>query len=170
VAEENDKAAEVEKSGGKKRVPAVVLVAVGAMLGGAGVVLALPSRGSAVAIEKPPPKFVDVQHPDLMEHQFNPRMQAGNRFASAGFYFVYRVREDHEQEAFEAIKSNWDRARSNVLLLLRSRSVADLNADNGQVVLGKDLVEELDASLFPGKDDEKVARVTEILWSKWILQ
>jgi flagellar basal body-associated protein FliL len=172
VAEDKHKEAEGKDGGGaaKKRLPVVVWVAVGAMLGGAGMVVAVPPAKSEVVVEKPPPADIDVQHPDLMEHQFNPRTQAGKSYASAGFYFVYRVREDREQEAHAAIKANWDRARSNVLLLLRSRTVADLNADNGQLALSKDLIDELDASLFPGRDEDKVARVTEILWSKWILQ
>jgi len=54
--------------------------------------------------------------------------------------------------------------------MLRSRSMTELNAENGQKILTKDLTDELDAALFPGKKSEKVAQVTEILWSKWMVQ
>ena len=155
---------------GRKGLQPLLLLAVGAALGGAGVVFAMPAKKVEVRVPEPVHEFVDVQHPDVMEHQWNPRTQAGRAYASAGFYFVYRVRDDREAEAFEAIKVNWDRARSNVLLLLKARTLVDLNSENGQKVLAKDLVDELDATLFPGRRAEKVAQVTEILWSKWMLQ
>jgi flagellar basal body-associated protein FliL len=105
-----------------------------------------------------------------MEFQFNPRSDVGKKYASNSFYFVYVVRDDREDAAFESVKANWDRARSNVLELLSSRTMTELNAENGKRVLAKDLVDELDATLFPGARDDKPARVTEILWSKWIVQ
>jgi len=76
----------------------------------------------------------------------------------------------NEPAAFEAIKTGWDRAKSNCLLLMRNRTLRELNSENGSRILAQELVEELDHTLFPGKRDDKVAQVTEILWSKWLLQ
>ncbi len=172
MSEEKKKDGESKAEDGKKKkgLPALIFVVAGAVLGGAGTVFLLPAQKAEVKAAPPAPAFVDVQHPDVMEYQFNPRTQAGRAYANAGFYFVYRCREDREDDAFESIKAHWDRARSQVLCMLRSRSMSELNAENGQKILTKDLVDELDATLFPGKKGEKVAQVTEILWNKWMVQ
>jgi len=154
----------------KRAISPIILVTVGAAIGGTGVVFVVPPRTAPVSAPAPVRELIDVQHPDQIELQCNPRVQAGKAFLSAGFYFVYRVREDREHEAFEQIKLHLDRARSNVLMLLKARTMTELNAENGQRVLAKDLVDELDAVLFPGRREDKVARVTEVLWSKWIVQ
>ena len=151
----------------KKGLPRLVLVAVGAALGGTGVVFALPPKQVQVPVQQSVHEFVSVEHPDIMEFDFNPRSEAGKAYASAEFHFVYRVREDREHDAFELIKAHWSRARSNVLMLLRARSMVEMNASNGQDVLSKDIVDELDAVLFPGHKDSKLATVTEVLWSKF---
>jgi flagellar basal body-associated protein FliL len=154
----------------KKGLPAIVMVAAGAVLGGAGVVFGVPQKKPEAVVEQPVLKDVQVQHPDLMEYAFNPRTDAGKAYASIAFYFVYEVREDREQKAFEQIKAHWDRARSNCLLLLKARTLRELNSENGQRILAKDLTDELNASLFPGIERDKMARVTEVLWSKFIIQ
>ncbi len=171
MADDKKKDGEQKDDGKKKKgLPPLVLIAVGAAVGGAGVVFAVPPKQVEVKVEEPAHELLTIQHPDLIEFQFNPKTQAGKAYANAGFYFVYVVRDDREHEAFEAIKAHWDRARSKVLLLLAGRTMQELNAENGKTVLAKDLADELDATLFPGKRDEKVARVTEILWSKWMVQ
>ncbi|MGE3171503.1 MAG: flagellar basal body-associated protein FliL [Planctomycetota bacterium] len=171
MADDTKKEADGKGDGAKKKgLPPIILIAVGAAIGGAGVVFAVPPKQVEVPVHEPVHEFLPVQHPDLMEFQFNPRTAAGKKYASASFYFVYVVRDDMEAAAFESIKSHWDRARSNVLELLGARTMEELNAENGKRVLAKDLVDELNATLFPGGRDEKVAQVTEILWSKWIVQ
>lgn len=171
MADDKKKDGDGEEQGGKRKgLPALVLVAAGALAGGAGVVVAVPPQKVEVPVVAPPPGFVFLEHPDVMEFQFNPRTQAGKAWASASFYFVYRVREDLEEAAFESIRAHWNRAHSHILLLLGSRTVAELNAENGKRVLASDIVDELDATLFPGRGEAKVARVTEILWNKLIFQ
>lgn len=170
MAEDKKKEGDGKEGAKKKGLPPVVLIAVGAAIGGAGVVFAVPPKTVEVKVQEPVHEWLQIQHPDLIEFQFNPRTQAGKAYASISFYFVYKVRDDREEEAFESIKSHWDRARSSVLMLLSSRSMAEINAENGKRVLSKDLADELDATLFPGKKDEKVASVTEILLSKWMVQ
>jgi flagellar basal body-associated protein FliL len=153
----------------KKRIPSFLLVAVGAVLGGAGVVVALPPKKVEPPAAKKPSPVIQVQHPDLMEYVFNPRTEAGKAAASISFYFVYEVSEDLEAKAFEQIKANWDRARSNCVTLLTGRMVKDMNTDSGKAMLAKDLIVELDAALFPAKP-EKIARVSEVLWAKILFQ
>jgi flagellar basal body-associated protein FliL len=174
VAEENRKEGEApaEAPAPKKRVPMLVWIGVGAALGGAGVVAALPSPAAPVVAPAPPPSpaLLQVQHPDVIDLQCNPRTQAGKAYLHVEFYFVYTVRADREAAAFESIKAHWDRARSNALLLLRGRTMTELQGDNGHAVLTKDLVDELDATLFPGRAADKIARVTEVLWTKWMMQ
>jgi len=152
-----------------KRIPVLLLVAVGAVLGGAGVVVALPPKKTEPPAAKAPAPVIPVQHPDLMEYVFNPRTEAGKAAASISFYFVYEVSQDLEAKAFEQIKANWDRARSKCLELLTGRMVKDMNTDSGKAMLAKDLITELDAALFPAKP-EKVARVSEVLWAKILFQ
>jgi hypothetical protein len=154
----------------KKGIPALILVAVGAMIGGAGTVFALPPKKVEVKQPKPPARVIQVQHPDLMEYVFNPRTEAGKAAASMSFYFVYEVNEDREKEAFEQIKVNWDRARGRCMLTLKSRMAKDLNSESGLLVLSKDLMVDLDAALFPAIKGDKVARVTEVLWAKILFQ
>lgn len=156
--------------GKKKGLPAIALIAIGACLGGAGVVFAIPPKKVEVHVEAPPVKVIPVQHPDLMEYTFNPRTDSGKAYASLSFYFVFEVREDEEALAFDQIKLHWDRAHSNCLLLLKARTLRELNSENGQRVLAKDLADELNASLFAPKDGVKVARVSEVLWKKWMIQ
>jgi flagellar basal body-associated protein FliL len=173
VADDKKKEADAKAEDGKKKkkgLPPVLLIAVGAALGGVGVVFGVPPKQVEVHVPEVVHTFTPIQHPDLLEFQFNPRAQAGKAYASVSFYFVYVARDDREEAAFEAIKTNWDRIRSRVLELLSNTSVSDLNAENGKRMLAKALVDDLDATIFPGKADEKVAKVSEVLWAKWILQ
>ena len=154
----------------KKAVPAFVMVAVGAVLGGAGVVFAVPPREIKVAEAKKPLELVDVTHPDYIEHAFNPKSKAGRGIATMKFKFVYTVREDLEHEAFEQIKVNWDLASSNTLCILTNRSIEEFNSEAGLRILEKDLIDDLDRTVFPTVKGEKIARVTRVIWNKRLYQ
>jgi flagellar basal body-associated protein FliL len=154
----------------KKRRWPTILVAAGACVGGAGVVYALPPRSVEVLAPAFEHAIVDVKHPDLIDIKFNPRTQAGKAYAQMSFRFVYRVREDQEDAAFESIKANWDRGRSACLFLLKALTMAELTAENGPVTLAQELVEELDHVLFPGDRAAKVATVTEVMFQDFIIQ
>jgi flagellar basal body-associated protein FliL len=171
VAEEKKKDADAKVDGGKKkRLPPVVLIAIGAIVGGAGVVFAVPPKVKEVKVEEPHFELVDVTHPDPVKKTFNPRSRAGKGTARVEFKFVYTVREDREGEAFDAIKTNWEQANSNTLMLLKNRSMEELQSDLGMRTLEKDLIDELDRVLFPGKADAKVARVSRVMWGDLLFQ
>lgn len=171
MAEDKNKEADQNGAPAKKKgLPAMVLVAVGAIVGGAGVVFAVPPK--TIEVAKPPVvhEDIDVTHPDLVKKEFNPRTRAGKGYCRVSFKFVYTVREDREDEAFEQIGQHWEQANSNVLMILKTRSMEELQSESGIRMLEHDLIADLDRTLFPGRGDAKVAAVTRVLWSDWLLQ
>ena len=155
----------------KKRLPSLVLIALGATAGGAGVVFAVPPKTIEVKVEAKVHELVDVTHPDPIAHDFNPRTKPGNRIMRVQFKFVYTVREDRETEAFAQIKTHWDQANSSVLTMLRQRSAEELQSDAGRAMLEKDIIDGLDRDLFPAaQSGDKVARVSRVMWSKFLMQ
>lgn len=172
MAEDKNKEVE-DKAGGapkKKGLPPLVLVAVGAIVGGAGVVFAVPPKTIEVVEPVKVYETLDVTHPDLIQHEFNPRTKAGKGIGRVALKFVYRVREDQEGAAFEQIKEHWELANSNVLLLLKTRSMEELQSESGVRMLEKDILDDLDRTLFPEHDGRKIAKVSRVMWSKWLMQ
>ncbi len=171
MAEEKQKEDPKADAGKKKKgLPPIVMIAVGAIAGGAGVVFAVPPKTIEVKQEVKPVEYVDVTHPDVIQHEFNPRTKAGKGVGRVALKFVYRVREDQEGEAFEKIKENWEQANSNVLLILKTRSYEELQTEAGVRTLEKDILDDLDRTLFPGDPKTKIARITRVMWSKWLMQ
>ena len=171
----DDKKKEDQGDDGKKKkgLPAIVMIAIGAIVGGAGVAFAIPSK--TIETVAPPPVFeeVHVMHPDLIQHAFNPRQRSGKGVAKIAFKFVYTVvqdvaKKDVEHAAFQQIEENWARAKGDSLTLLRSRSYEELNSAEGTKILEHDLLELLSHTLFPG--EHPTARVTEVIWEEWLLQ
>ena len=147
----------------KKGLPAIVLIAVGAIAGGAGAVFAIPPKTVEVAKPEKPKKTYDITHPDVIEKEFNARTRTGKSVARIKFKFVYTVREDLEDEAFEKIGANWDQANHNVLMLLTTRSVQELQTEPGLRMLEHDMIQELDRAFFGIDDKDKVASVSRVL-------
>ena len=171
MAEDKKKDADGKAEGKQKRgLPAIVMVAVGAIAGGAGVVFVVPPKQIEVPAQAKKYEPVDVTHPDFIEHAFNPKSKAGRGIATMKFLFVYTVREDLEADAFAMIKENWSLAKSNTLLILTNRSIEEFNNEASIRILEKDLIDDLDRTLFPGKKGEKIARVTRVLWDKRLFQ
>lgn len=169
VAEEKGQQG-VGSARGRKPLLAAVLVAFGAMAGGAGVVVAVPPKTVEVKGPEPVHELVDVLHPDPILHEFNPRSKVGKGIARVQLKFVYTVREDREAQAFARIEQQWEQVISNVLVLLKSRSMEQLRSDAGVAMLEKELIDDLDRTLFPGVGEQKIARVSRVMWSKWLLQ
>jgi len=170
VAEEKKKEGDGKAGAGKKKgLPPVVMIAIGAIVGGAGVVFAVPPKEKVVVVEEKRYEDIDVRHPDEIQHEFNPKSKAGSRIARVSFKFVYTVREDLEKEAFAKIKDRWEEAKSNCLEVLSNRSLEELNTESGLRMLEKDLVDDLDRTLFP-KTEDKIARVSRVIWGKRLYQ
>ncbi|HZN38971.1 MAG TPA: flagellar basal body-associated FliL family protein [Planctomycetota bacterium] len=158
------------RAGRRKTLVSLIVLALGAVAGGAAVVVAVPAKTVPVQVREPVYEFVDVVHPDPILHEFNPRSKVGKGIARVQLKFVYTVREDRESKAFARIEQQWEQVISNVLVLLKSRSMEELRSEVGVAMLEKELIDDLDRTLFPGKGDQKVARVTRVMWSKWLLQ
>lgn len=153
----------------KKGLPAIVMIAAGAVLVGAGVVFAVPPKVVEVEVHKPEVEVVDVIHPDVVEFTFNPSSKTGRSVASFKFQFVYTVPEDRQTDAFAQMKERWLLAKSNLLQILDSRNVEELRSEAGIRMLEKDMIDDLDHTLFKGHTDE-IAEVTRILWVKRLFQ
>lgn len=172
MAEDKKKEGDGKAEEGKKKkgLPAIVMVAVGAVVGGAGVVFAVPPKEKVVVQAPKRLEIIDVTHPDVIEHEFNPKSKAGRGIARFSFKFVYSVREDLEKDAFKLIEENWETAKSNALDVLANRSIEELNSEAGRRILTSDLIDDLDRSLFPGKKEDKIARVERVIWVKRVHQ
>lgn len=172
MAEEKKKDGDGKPDDGKKKkgLPPIVLIALGAIVGGAGVVFAVPPKVKEVKVEPPHFADVDITHPDSIKKTFNPRSRTGKGTARCEFKFVYTVREDREHEAFAAIKENWEQANSNALMLLKNRTMEELNSELGMAAFQKDLIDDLDRTFFGRSGPDRVARVSRILWGDLLFQ
>lgn len=169
MADDKKKDADAKGDGGKKKgMPAIVLVAVGAALGGAGVVFAVPAKKVEVRVEKPAPKIQPLRS-DPVDMTFNPLTDAGKGFASLKFKYVFEMLEGEEEQAKKLIEARWDSARSDCLIMLGSKRMNELQTESGKRVLCADLLATLDKALFP-EDGHKFARVTGVYLVDIILQ
>lgn len=162
----------------KKGLSPVIMIALGAIIGGAGVVFAVPPKTETIV--EPAPEFeeVHVMHPDLIQQTFNPRQRAGKGVMKISFRFVYTVTQEKntkgvEHAAFELIKKYWERADGIAGELLRSRTYEQLQSESGEKILEHDMIKALTGELF-SKDlpegQEPIAKVTEIIWKDWLTQ
>lgn len=160
---------EGDKGNKKKGLPPLVLVAVGAALGGAGVVFVAP-RHEPVTVDPTPlvPKKVQVEVDKSIDHNFNPRVERGKSMGSVKIKFNYVTLEQDSEIAEELIKRNWDRMTSNVLLFLSSQTPEQIMDPENILHLEKQLRESMTLTLFPPEEGEKtgIAVVKEILWMK----
>ncbi|MCR9246666.1 MAG: flagellar basal body-associated FliL family protein [bacterium] len=159
-----------DDEGKKKGLPPIVLVAVGAALGGVGVVFAVPPKVVEVPVEEVVYELIDVEHPDVMQFTFNPISKTGRGMAKFNIQFVYTVREDRKDEAYERLKAMWMTANSNLLSMLSNRSMEELRTESGIRMLEKDMIDDLDRTFFAAHGEEPVAKVARILWKHKMFQ
>ncbi|MCA8943644.1 MAG: hypothetical protein KDB80_13855 [Planctomycetes bacterium] len=160
---------DAEKEGGKKKgLPPIVLVAVGAALGGAGVVFFGPQPEPVEQHEpsEPKPEFKLFEHPDIVKMSFNPRQERGAMGAQVEFQFVYKADANHAKEVVEEIKTHWNLMHSRVLLRLSRETPKGLRDPENIPILEADLIREISMSLFPSEK----AVVTQILWRRIYVQ
>jgi flagellar basal body-associated protein FliL len=179
-------APEAKKKGGKRLLP-VLMVLVGAVVGGAGVVVLGPKP--VMKEHGPPPKDVRLyDHPQAMEFTINPVVERGHKTAMIHFLFTYKADAkdvtvsplasgEHGKEGegamsselppvLKSIQANWNRAYSRCLEVLSNQKAADLLDPEGKRALKRTLIDELSASLFP----DGIATVDDILWQKYFVQ
>ena len=167
--EENEAQPEKKK---KKGLPSVVLIALGAILGGAGIVFGMPS-GQTEEVSQP-----KVQQPlkvhlkkNPMEITFNPRSSSGKAFGQVAFTFVYQLENrDDLDESLQMVKDYWDGAKSECMKLLRNRDYKEFRTEDGLTLLERDLRDELTYQLFPGTNEGRIARVIKIWWDEILVQ
>lgn len=168
MAEEKDKKVETPEAVPKKksRLMPVALVAAGAMLGGAGVVLLGKPPAEQRPAGPPIPRIEVVHYPDQMEFRFNPKSDKGNKSARVVLKLDIEVDLNRKTEIEEALKARWDRAKSRVLLVLKDQPHTVFSGGSDQLIrLSKEIVDELTASLFP----EGQARVKDVLYTDVML-
>ena len=150
----------------KRRLMPLACVLVGAALGGAGVVFLAPKpepKPSGPAT----PQIEIVHYPDRMKFVFNPRVEKGTRMVRLEFALDVKQDALQAETVVESIKTNWERARSRVLIVLKDQPVGLFtNGSEGMRRLTKDLCDELTASLFPGG----VAKVDDVIYTDVFVQ
>jgi hypothetical protein len=170
----------------RRRVLALALVVLGAVIGGAGVVFIVPRPGPTP--QGPPGPDVRLfDHPDPMEFTFNPTVERGHRQARISFLFTYKA--DSKDVGYSAapggaapaapagdsgrllpvpraIKINWSRAYSRCLEVLSNQSAETLLDPDGKRRVKAVLIDELSATLFP----DRIATVDDILWKGYFIQ
>ncbi len=158
---------EGEEQPKKKGLSPIILVAVGAALGGAGVVFLGPQPSVHEEAHGPPAPVIErVEHPDVITRQFNAKKKRGSATAMVSFRFVYRRDRAHDHEVMESLATNWNVMMSRVLLVLMQQAPNDLNTEEGLRHLTKRLTAEMSLTLFP----EGQAVVDDIIWDKVMVQ
>lgn len=188
MADEKDPKTEEPTPEGKKRgkpVLPALMVLVGAVLGGAGVVVFSPEP--MPKDHGPPPKDIRLfDHPTPMEFTINPVVEKGHKTAMIHFLFTYKADAkdvlgaaagagagEHGGPGMtevppvpKAIQTNWNRAYSRCLEVLSNQKAAELIDPEGKRALKRTLIDELSATLFP----DGTATVDDILWQKYFVQ
>ena len=170
--EKKDAGDEPEKKGGIMKP--LILVAAGAVLGGAGVVVAVPKEDpNAHSKEVKDPGSKRLLCPDPFAMTFNPRVNSGKALASLKIKFVYEVKwhshdekEQHEQlaEVNGFIKTHWDEADAAIQRILRNTHIDTFQGDEAELLLKEDIKDELMYRLFPVNEaDERVAEVVSVM-------
>ena len=148
---------------------AMILAALGAGLGGAGVVLFTSPSGKKEETGHRAPEYQLVEHEDIMKFLVNPQTERGGRItARIGFRFVYKRDKHKAKRTLRSIKDYWNKAYSRCLMVISNQDVKFLSTDEGKQTLRRALVGELTLTLFPPPD--KIAIVQDILWTEYFLQ
>ncbi|MCB9872242.1 MAG: flagellar basal body-associated FliL family protein [Planctomycetes bacterium] len=162
-----------KKSGGIMKP--LIMVAIGAALGGGGVVMMTKPVEKHGEHEAPQPVMKVVHHPDEMKYVFNPVMERGSTTARIGFKFDYLVEEQNLDRAFQSVKVRWDLAKDRCIDVLTQFKSKELKTAEGKKLLRRRLVDELTMVFFPEElqsdgSKARVAVIENILWTEFFLQ
>ena len=193
LADDKEKNEESQEGAPKKKsMLPILMVVVGAVLGGAGVVVMTPKPEPEE--HGPPPADIRLyDHPVAMEFTINPVVERGHKQAMIHFLFTYKADSKDVQPpdgagggggghggghgggaeapaelppVLDAIKVNWNLAYSRCLEVLSNQKASTLVDPDGKRRLKRLLIEELSATLFP----DGIAAVDDILWQKYFVQ
>lgn len=162
------KQAELPPATGRRKgsfMSAMFLVALGAALGGAGIVLSTPPASEEGESGGRAPEFQLVEHEDVMKFLVNPQSE-GRTTARVGFRFVYKRDKHKAKQTLKSIRDFWNKAYSRCLVVISNQDAKFLSTAEGKQALRKMLVSELTLTLFP----QKIAIVEDILWTEYFLQ
>ncbi len=155
-------AAEGKPKKGKKMI--VIIAAVVLLLGGG---------GGAWFFMKPKPKGKDA-HAAKVEHEKPPAFVDLDTFtvnlqpqSEGQFLQTTLVAKLKEPTAGDAIKARMPEIKDRVLLLLSSKSAADLGSLKGKQQLGKDITAQIKLALGDKKQADQVAGV---LFTSFVIQ
>lgn len=162
-AKEGDKPAAPKKKG----LPPVILIAVGAILGGAGTVFLLPKPKPVVHEAPREPEYEEVQFEDKMAFTFNPKTERGRGNGKVAFFFVVKMKKDvkEEEKVKKLIKAGWEGARSRVLEILTAQTTATLGSSEGKMQVRKLIADELAVNFFRKGE----ATITTIYWDEFFI-
>ncbi|MHC4512751.1 MAG: flagellar basal body-associated FliL family protein [Planctomycetota bacterium] len=166
--EEEQKEQQEEPVKKKSRlISALVFVAIGAAVGGAGVAIFTPPPVQQEDTGNRLPELELVEHDDIMKFLVNPQAERGGRItARIGFRFVCRRDKHKKKQVNKSIKDYWNKAYSRCLMVISNQDVKFLATAEGKQALRKTLVDELSLTLFP----DGIATIEDILWTEYFLQ
>ncbi|MGC6488553.1 MAG: hypothetical protein ACON4Z_12980 [Planctomycetota bacterium] len=147
----------------KKGMSPLVLIAVGAVLGGAGVVVGVPAKTVEVPAAAVTYSDLNVLHEDVITKTFNPKTRAGKAVAKVSFQFRFSCREDRYDPAYQLVADRWEDGLGAVGKVLRRTSVKELTTEAGETMLEARLVDALNDELFHADGGEALAEVTKIV-------
>jgi len=158
----DDKKKDAEGTPGKKKgIPAIVMVVVGAIAGGAGVVTMLPPKTVEVVKEPEQITYERIWLKEEIPHAFNPKGST-HRLATFAFKIEYTVRTELKEQALERIKARKVLAESVSLDLLQRRTPEELQHADAKAILRDELRQELDRCIFGEVGKDPIARVSAI--------
>ncbi len=158
----------------KKKGPLIplILVSVGAALGGGGVVMFTKPPDKHVADKPKPKEYLKVKTKEEMAFTFNPVKERGTSSARFRLKFVYLVEKKNEGKAHESLRNRWDLAYDRCLEVLTGSNAKELKSPEGKQRLKRRLVDELTIMLFPEdpKTEARVAQVQTVLFLEYFFQ
>lgn len=171
MADDKDKQ---EESKGKKKGPLIplILVSIGAGLGGGGVVVFTKPPDKHVDDKPKAKEFLRVKTKEEMSFIFNPVKERGTTSARFRLKFIYLVEKKNEKKAHESLKNRWDLAYDRCLEVLTGYKAKELKSPEGKQGLKRRLVDELTIMLFPEdpKTKARVAVVEMVLFGEYFFQ
>lgn len=134
----------------KKGLSPLLMVAIGAALGGAGVAVLAPKPQPTVEVDRQP-RYEIVGYEPEISFVFNPRVERGSS-PNVRVRFTLDVKQDVKKaaEVKDVIAQRIDRAKSRALVVLMDQPLQVFQSGSeGIRLLTKRLISEFNTELFP---------------------